>query len=51
MLLVVVGGDGGVELVDYAVAEGAVEMEVEFDFGKVGDVGGLGVGPDADEAE
>jgi len=42
--LLVVGfrRDRGIELVDYVVAEGAVQVEVELDFGPGGD-GGLAV--------
>jgi hypothetical protein len=43
LLLVGLRGDCGVELVDGCVAEGAIQVEVELDFGEVGDVHGLGL--------
>ena len=42
LLLVGFGGDGGVELFYDGIAEGAVDVEVEFDFWEAGDVQGLG---------
>jgi len=49
-LIIHLGGDGGVELVYDGVTEGAVEVEVEFDLGEVGDGQGLGGGAYTDEA-
>jgi hypothetical protein len=43
LLLVGVVGDRGVELVDGCVAEGTIQVEVELDFGEVGDIHGLGL--------
>jgi len=43
ILLVGLRGDRGVELVDHFVAQGAVQVQVELDFGEVGDVHSLGL--------